>query len=175
MQPGFGPWVHSIGTRGSSGPALSPGPGQVLHLFTLLLISQGKVKHVSFWQTSQTGAYVLFWVVDLYRNYAADLSKINWIAWFREKETTNRMVKETELGIYLFIYLFLVILKCFREVIECHVTTGEFLIEYVVGMAEEPQIIYIIIGFAWWRVCSSGRNEMSLNTGNFRTKTVGSQ
>lgn len=85
------------------------------------------------------------------------------------------MVKETELGIYLFIYLFLVILKCFREVIECHVTTDEFLIEYVVGMAEEPQIIYIIIGFAWWRVRSSGRNEMSLNTGNFRTKTVGSQ
>lgn len=28
--------------------------------------------------------------------------------------------------------------------------------EYVVGMAKEPQTIYIIIGFAWCRVHSSG-------------------
>jgi len=37
-------------------------------------------------------------------------------------------------------------------------------------MAEEPQLIYIIIGFAWWGDHSSERNEMSRNMGNFRAK-----
>lgn len=43
--------------------------------------------------------------------------------------------------------------------------------EYVVGMAEKLQLIYVITGFAWWGTHSSERNEMSLNMWNFRTKT----